>query len=105
VLPEGSEALRKAMDGAHSHEELRELTLQQLALEGKTVRVYGDDFNTRANVTTFTKPAAVLLPENPAEQTHSRVIYPHGNDRYEIFGASQDELNQKESRIRAAYGR
>jgi hypothetical protein len=43
----------------------------------------------------------------PAQQggqhTHERVIYPNGNDRYVITGFSEDELLQKEARIRALY--
>ena len=32
-----------------------------------------------------------------------RVIYPHGNDRYELNGATEEELDQKEAAIRAMY--
>jgi hypothetical protein len=41
---------------------------------------------------------------NQLAPTMMRVIYPHQNDRYEIYASSEEELNQKDAAIRAAVG-
>jgi hypothetical protein len=57
------------------------------------------------------QPIVEPAPEAPAPaatvntcHTHSRIIYPHGNDRFELTGFSDAELDDKERRIRAALG-
>jgi hypothetical protein len=50
----------------------------------------------------FSPPSTASAPQNVGR--FSRVIYPHGNDRYELFGDSVGELDVKEARIRRLYG-
>jgi hypothetical protein len=38
-----------------------------------------------------------------APDKYSRVVYPFKNERYEIFGASEKELDAKEQALRARY--
>jgi hypothetical protein len=45
-------------------------------------------------------PAAVAAPVEPR---CVRTIYPGGNDRYELFGQTEAELDEKERNIRAMY--
>jgi hypothetical protein len=49
-------------------------------------------------------PAKTVLPVAQSGGTHYRVIYPHQNDRYELTGFSEAELDEKERTIRAAFG-
>jgi hypothetical protein len=51
------------------------------------------------------QPTAPPQPAAPLALTCYRVIYPRGNDRYEIHGVSEEEIDQKEAAIRAALGR
>lgn len=46
-----------------------------------------------------TPPAPVEAP-----QTHVRVIYPSGNNRFELYGASEADLDEKERQIRQLFG-
>jgi len=50
--------------------------------------------------------AAPVMPgaRPTAEPACFRVLYPHGNDRYEIYGVSEEELDRKEKHLRAMYG-
>ena len=50
---------------------------------------------------TTAAPAAAQPPANP---THVAVVYPHGNDRFEVFASSQEELDQKVAQIHAMFG-
>jgi len=45
----------------------------------------------------------VALPANQPAPTTMRVIFPHGNSRFEIYGTSEADLNEQESQIRALY--
>jgi hypothetical protein len=51
-------------------------------------------------------PAASSMPAHAQQgnPTHERVIYPLSNDRYILTGFSDEELDVKEARIRAALG-
>jgi hypothetical protein len=51
------------------------------------------------------EPPAVPVPAPvQAPQTHIRVVYPSGNNRFEVYGASEAELDEKERQIRAMFG-
>jgi hypothetical protein len=50
-------------------------------------------------------PAVQSLPARPEQEpTCYRVLYLHGNDRLEIYGVSEAELDQKENQLRSMYG-
>jgi len=85
---------------------LRQVALNAMADAGIIVRHHGDDLNYRLNPDAVERPAASSLPvaRPAAEPTVYRIIYPHGNDRYEISGTSEQELDQKEARIRSVFG-
>ncbi len=57
--------------------------------------------NLYGRATQFT-PAPTMPAPNP-NPTHSRVVYPHGNSRFEIFGMSEGELDAQEDAIRKMY--
>jgi len=48
--------------------------------------------------------AALPTASTPAPETCVRVIYPHGNARFEIFGVSEADLDAQEKKIREMYG-
>ena len=95
-----------AINSATTQSDLRELMLQSMSRAGLVVRTQQDEFDIRRQPESAAQPAAPFLPAAlPAhELTHWRVIYPHANDRYELTGASEAELDEKEARIRALYG-
>lgn len=43
------------------------------------------------------------VPAPSANPTHSRVIYPFSNNRFELFGMSEMELDAQEDAIRKLY--
>ena len=47
--------------------------------------------------------ALAPVPAPSANPTHSRVIYPWGNSRFEIYGMSEMELDVQEDAIRKMY--
>jgi hypothetical protein len=49
--------------------------------------------------------SAPKVAASDAMPTCIRVIYPGGNDRFEICGMSESELDQKESALRAMYSK
>jgi hypothetical protein len=55
-----------------------------------------------ANPLAAPAPRPVLsAPE--ARPTHLRVVYPHGNDRVELYGSSEQELDAREAALRGLY--
>jgi hypothetical protein len=46
---------------------------------------------------------AVMPESSSAPQNCTRVVYPHGNDRFEIYAATEEELDRKEAALRALY--
>jgi hypothetical protein len=100
--------LEAVISRAQTSSELRELMLQELARQGQIVRTHDDEFDIRRGPRAG-EPEAHPAPSLPAarptaQPTCYRVIYPHGNDRYELSGATEQELDQKEARIRAMFG-
>jgi hypothetical protein len=105
-----SSALTASIEGASSAEEIRELCKSQLVADGVLDRErgngYGDTLTKEAEnaVPAFT-PSDTAVPSAPRRETCIRVIFPGGNDQYEICGVSEEELDAKEAKIRAMYAR
>jgi hypothetical protein len=98
--------LENAISQARTSGELRELMLQELARQGQIVRTR-DEFDIRQGPRAGApeaQPAPSLPAALPIAEPCFRVVYPHRNDRYEIYGATEEELNQKEAALRAMYG-
>jgi hypothetical protein len=96
-------ALTAAIEGATNHEALKEAMLKTLAEQGIVVRDRTDAFNTRLTPQPTQDPISVTAPLPAAEPTCVRTIYPHLNDRYEIFGSSEAELDERERQIRSLF--
>jgi hypothetical protein len=94
-----------------SVEEMRERMKAKLAADGfiQRERGYevGSDTLTDAakNAAPAFVPSADAAPSTPRRETCIRVVFPGGNDQYEICGVSEEELDEKERRIRAMYAR
>jgi hypothetical protein len=94
------------VNSATSFESLRE----QVRLELERTGVVALDPNDPYNAKLIRKPemdapaVVVAEPVNQGPTTHFRVIYPFQNDRYELTGHSEAELDQKEAAIRSALG-
>jgi hypothetical protein len=81
-------AIDKAMRECNDPSELQERLHQAIG-----------DVSMTAPVTSA--PLSHAMPGR--EPTHSRFIYPHLNDRFEITGFSEAELDEKERQIRSLY--
>jgi len=96
-----------AINSATTQSELRELMLAAMEKAGMTApRTRDEEFNIRLTPHAAGPPAAPVTPAaRPAtEPTCYRVLYLHGNDRLEIYGLSENELDQKEAALRTMYG-
>lgn len=93
-------------NSATSHEELREQMKIELERSGVIARDPGDPLNGRLlRQVEMDSPAAVTAaPAVEEPSTHWRAFYPKGNDRYEITGRSESDLDAKEDAIRRAIG-
>jgi hypothetical protein len=100
--------LESVISQARTSAELRESMLQELARQGQIVRTREDEFDIRRGPRAGAldaQPAPSLSAVRPAQEpTCFRVIYPHGNDRIELYGLSEHELDQRETALRAMYG-
>jgi hypothetical protein len=85
---------------------LRQVALNSMAEAGIIVRARGNDLDYRLNADVIERQSAPFVPvAGPAQEpTCFRVVYPHRNDRYEIYGVSEQELDEKEKHLRAIYG-
>jgi hypothetical protein len=103
-VPKSNEALETALNSCTNASELRDTLIRTLSSQGVLVETRDSNFNSHLQVRQpqSTPAPAVALPANPA--TCVRRIYPHQNDQYEIYGASEAELDEKERQIRAMYG-
>jgi hypothetical protein len=86
---------------ARTPAEIREICINREVAQGKLMQ----DRDGSVHVPVAEPaPAAPSMPaDTGAQQRFSRVIYPGGNDRYEIFAESREALDAKEANIRAAY--
>jgi hypothetical protein len=91
---------------ATNFEEIRESVKSELERSRVVARDAHDPYNGRLLRTPELDSPAAAAPE-PVDQRPStcyRVIYPHLNDRYELTGRSEEELDAKEAAIRHAIG-
>jgi hypothetical protein len=95
------------VNASTNFEQVRESVKAELEKNGVVARDASDPYNGRLlRQPELEVPAAVVAAE-PVDQRPSncyRVIYPFQNDRIELTAHSEAELDQKEARIRAAYG-
>jgi hypothetical protein len=97
--------LDRTVNESTNFEDMREALKTELTMQGIITR-NREDGNYGAQLVPgyHAEPAAeVSVPEAPRAQNCVRVVYPKGNDRYEIFGASEQELDLKEAQIRSLY--
>jgi hypothetical protein len=95
-----------AVNAATNFEQMREAMLSTLANRGVLARSRTDAFDIRVIKTPEldAPPAPAAELSASANPTCVRVIYPRQNDRLEIYGNSEAELDGKEARIRQLYG-
>jgi hypothetical protein len=99
--PALTKIVEDALDGTYDAYENMRAGLRQ-ALGMKPAAPTREDFGYGAD--TSGAPLSVAQIAAPAAApTCIRVIYPGGNDRFEITGTSEAELDQKESALRAMY--
>jgi hypothetical protein len=95
----------KTMNGSYgSYSAMKEELAKSLGMispQAAIENAHADPFGEAQAAPTSVDP--VSAPSYNGQHTHERVIYPHGNDRYVITGFSEEELAQKEARIRALY--
>jgi hypothetical protein len=90
---------------------MREKMKSKLAADGFITRERGYEIgsDTLTDAAKAAAPAASLAspdaPSTPRRETAYRVTYPGGNDRIELCGVSEEELDAREQAIRAAYTR
>jgi hypothetical protein len=98
-------SVEDAINSCTDPSSLREVAINSMAEAGLIVRTRGDDLNYRVNPDAVERPVPILPDARPAQEpTCLRVLYLHGNDRLEIYGLSEAELDQKERQLRAMYG-
>src|ERR1700682_2911213 len=97
-------ALDAAISECTDPERIRELTKAHLAATGISSRERGNDWGARVIGSQPSESApAVALPANVLQDACVRTIYPSGNNRFEIYGASEQELDEKERQIRSMF--
>ena len=103
-----SRELEDALNRAYTAGDLRDELLSTLAKQCVRVDIHDDTYNTHGinyqREPTQATPVAPV-PVDPAQETCTRVVYPHGNDRYQIYGASEAILDQKESALRRMFSK
>jgi hypothetical protein len=103
-LPKSNPELDAAINGVTDVTALRETLLRTLTAQGTLVRSRDDEFNNRLIRKPEAETPEVALPANPARDTCVRVVYPSGNNRVELYGRSEQELDEQEAKIRQALG-
>lgn len=118
-LPPSSPELDAAITKANPQtaSELREVILQTMAKLGTPIRTQDAEYNQRlvteedaerrrqiiGSPAEGPAPAVASLPATPAQRSHYRVAYPSGNMRVELYGVSEQDLDEQERRIKALY--
>jgi hypothetical protein len=88
---------------AKTPQELRAVMLQNLSDRG-AIKIQDDQLAAIGREARIPEPSRPpSFPVSDAAPTCMRVFYPHANDRYEIYGSSDDDLDKKEAAIRAMY--
>jgi hypothetical protein len=96
-----TKSFQRQIEEATTPAELREICINQKVASGELIQ--DRDGTVRVPVVEPAPAAPAMPADTGAQQRFGRVIYPHGNDRYEIFAESQEALDAKEANIRAAY--
>jgi len=106
LQPKNPRALEVALSTVQTASELRLAMLNALQREGTCIPMTEAEINPyRVQDEPSDARPAVPLSSFPAlRNAYIRVIYPRGNDRFEIYGATEEEVNDKEARLRAIYG-
>jgi hypothetical protein len=102
--------LDEVIGSATTVAELRETMLTELAAQGVVSRDRTDQFDIRVLPQAPQPPTPdVSLPANNEMQRCSdvfiRVVYPSGNNKFEIYASSEVELDERERQIRAMFAR
>lgn len=94
------------VSNATNFEQIRESVKSELEQSGVVARDANDPYAGRMlRQPELQVPAAVVTtPAVEERSNHWRAFYPKGNDRYEITGRSESELDAKEDAIRRAIG-
>jgi hypothetical protein len=103
---ESSPTLDDIARDARTSEALRQQMRQQLIRESKIAA--GDDrLDYGADVVQQPLPPAKAQSElgEPEGAKFFRVVYPHKNERYEVYATSQKELDERVARVNARYKR
>jgi hypothetical protein len=99
--PALTKIVEDALDGTYgAYDAMREGLKQALGM--KPAEPTREDFGYGPG-TSGAAPSVAQIAAPAAAPTCIRVIYPGGNDRFEITGTSEAELDQKEFALRAMY--
>jgi hypothetical protein len=103
VFLKSDSSLDAKIAACNSPEEIRQVTKDHFLGLGVLTRERGADFgNDLIRLPEPSRPA-VSAPAAHVAPTCVRVFY-RDNDRYEVYGTSDQELDQKEAAIRSAIG-
>jgi hypothetical protein len=97
--------LDRLIASLHNPEDIREACKDDLAKRGVIVRTDSGSYG--AQLVPGSQPAeapALSATSRLGVGNAMRVIYPAGNFRFELYGDSEQELDDIESRIRRALG-
>ncbi len=101
-----TDAIDKKVMGSTNFEQLRESLLQELEKQGTIQRDRTDAYGVRVVGPVETDAPLQTDAPLPAGVDHNRVfrvVYPSGNNRFEIYGANDAELDERERQIRAMF--
>jgi hypothetical protein len=96
----------KAMREATSSSDLREEMDRLLARQGVITRGQSGVFDSTSAAERSTQPSSpdAATFSAPAGMARCyRVIYPSGNNRFELYGNTEQELDDQETKTRATY--
>jgi len=88
---------------ARTFEQMRSGLRAHLGIESETDALYAKHPEPVAEPTR--EEVTSSLTARAASDTAFRIVYPHQNDRFEIWGSSQKDLDEKEQRIKSLYRR
>jgi hypothetical protein len=86
--------------------EMRQLMIAAMQKAGVVAPLTRDsEFDIRLTPQAAASPAPVMPAARPAQApTCMRIIYPHGNNRFELYATSEAELDAQERQIMAMFG-
>lgn len=101
-IRKGDKALEAKIAACRTQEELDAVLLHFQEANGMPTRFDRVALPSRMDDSS-SQPSAPV--ESSSETPRYRVIYPHGNARFELEGNSEADLDAQEAKIRAMYGR